>query len=323
MIQCDLGCGRPGRACASLGTITGMAAPGITKSMALIISCRKPHRRSDETGRGIRSSSRRIFFPHPLTWTWSTTKGADLMWVPIPFEKSFRMAYTRTRYGTGYYIFHQFVRGRKSLAADQAWDARAPPDQGGTGSPPTLRNRPCPQKLPFRSAEQGGRAERNATVTVARLTSATPALIRALELSVPRPIRRSPSRGRSIRITWDQPRASVHRNTGRALFRHRHVLQSGRARIPRKSISGPCEIRRRSRPDGVLFSDAFFPEAKIELISDGHTEFSHIDWVVRHEPFPDPPHQVGYFHATIVIIPSRSWARTWSSWETRRTEARP
>ena len=31
-------------------------------------------------------------FPHPLTWTWSMTKGADLMWVPIPFERSVRMA---------------------------------------------------------------------------------------------------------------------------------------------------------------------------------------------------------------------------------------
>ena len=46
-------------------------------------------------------------FPNPLTWTWAITKGADLMWVPLPFEKSFRMAYSRTHYGTGYYIFHQ------------------------------------------------------------------------------------------------------------------------------------------------------------------------------------------------------------------------
>ncbi|MEZ4850832.1 MAG: hypothetical protein R3B93_19885 [Bacteroidia bacterium] len=28
-------------------------------------------------------------FPNPLTWTWAITKGADLMWVPIPFEESF------------------------------------------------------------------------------------------------------------------------------------------------------------------------------------------------------------------------------------------
>src|SRR5256885_5067090 len=36
-----------------------------------------------------------------------------LMWVPIPFERSFRMAYSRTHYGTGYYIFHQYVKGAK------------------------------------------------------------------------------------------------------------------------------------------------------------------------------------------------------------------
>ena len=41
-------------------------------------------------------------FPSPLNWTWATTKGADLVWTPIPFERSFQMAYTRTHYGTGY-----------------------------------------------------------------------------------------------------------------------------------------------------------------------------------------------------------------------------
>src|SRR5436190_10626884 len=30
-------------------------------------------------------------FPAPLAWTWAATRGADLMGVPIPFEKSFRM----------------------------------------------------------------------------------------------------------------------------------------------------------------------------------------------------------------------------------------
>ena len=52
-------------------------------------------------------------FLNPLTWTWSTTKGADLIWVPVPFEKSFRMAYSRTHYGTGYYIYHQFVYNQR------------------------------------------------------------------------------------------------------------------------------------------------------------------------------------------------------------------
>src|SRR5262249_11360496 len=67
-------------------------------------------------------------FPSPLARTWSTTKGADLSWVPIPFEKSFRMAYSRTRYGTGYYIYQQFVRGVPLSRPIASWDGRTPPD---------------------------------------------------------------------------------------------------------------------------------------------------------------------------------------------------
>src|SRR3954465_9920204 len=33
-------------------------------------------------------------FPKPLAWTWADTKGADLSWVPIGFERSFQMAYS-------------------------------------------------------------------------------------------------------------------------------------------------------------------------------------------------------------------------------------
>src|SRR5512140_1042724 len=68
-------------------------------------------------------------FPEPLTWTWSTTKGADLMWVPVPFEKTFRMAYSRTRYGTGYYIYHQYVPGAPLSQPIKSWDGRTPPDR--------------------------------------------------------------------------------------------------------------------------------------------------------------------------------------------------
>src|SRR5205807_1795371 len=70
----------------------------------------------------------RDLFPEPLAWTWSATKGADLSWVPIPFERSFRMAYSRTRYGTGYYIYHQFVRGMPLSHPLRAWDGKTPPD---------------------------------------------------------------------------------------------------------------------------------------------------------------------------------------------------
>ncbi len=52
-------------------------------------------------------------FCEPFAYTWATTKGADLIWTPLAFEKSFRMIYERTHYGTGYYIYNQFVPGAK------------------------------------------------------------------------------------------------------------------------------------------------------------------------------------------------------------------
>ena len=80
------------------------------------------HRRSETSERTNSFSCRRKAFPSPLTWTWSITKGADLMWVPIPFENSFRMAYSRTHYGTGYYIYHQFVEGIPLSQPIRSWE---------------------------------------------------------------------------------------------------------------------------------------------------------------------------------------------------------
>ena len=37
------------------------------------------------------------------------------------------MAYSRTFYGTGYYIYHQFVAGRETVAADHALERRRRP----------------------------------------------------------------------------------------------------------------------------------------------------------------------------------------------------
>lgn len=96
-------------------------------------------------------------FPPPLVVTWSATKGADLSWVPIEFEQSFRMEYSRTHYGTGYYIY-QFDTTPIALccrtgphnwaslwiAADKRRTIREPPVAGSTrGSGPARSARRC------------------------------------------------------------------------------------------------------------------------------------------------------------------------------------
>src|SRR5437870_2469822 len=91
-------------------------------------------------------------FPNPLTWTWSLTRGADLMWMPIPFERSFQMAYSRTHYGTGYYIYHQYVRGANLSAPIRAWNMSAEPNRQVLD----LINRAGSDLAPVGAREQSG-----------------------------------------------------------------------------------------------------------------------------------------------------------------------
>ena len=131
-------------------------------------------------------------FPPPLAWTWSATKGADLSWVPIAFERSFRMGYSRTCYGTGYYIYHQWVPGTKLSQSLRAWDGKTPPDKdvleliqrAGTDLLPAPGS---PEAQRLRLAEQHGKVTvpRTGTVMVQALAQA-PAMLRALEMLLKR-----------------------------------------------------------------------------------------------------------------------------------------
>ncbi len=73
-----------------------------------------------QAGARTRSSCRSGCSPKPLAWTWSDTKGADLMWVPIAVREVVPHGLCpHASTAPGYYIYHQFVRGRAALAADQ------------------------------------------------------------------------------------------------------------------------------------------------------------------------------------------------------------
>ncbi len=130
-------------------------------------------------------------FPNPLTFTYSTTKGADLMWVPIGFEDRFRMAYSRTFYGTGYYIYHHYMRGARLSQPVSAWNEHSvPPDDvldllrhAGTDIAPQADTEKGRQ-LGIKSQSKTIKLPSKSTSLLARLEG--PAMIRAIKLSVPR-----------------------------------------------------------------------------------------------------------------------------------------
>ncbi|HET6406703.1 MAG TPA: hypothetical protein VFG14_02390, partial [Chthoniobacteraceae bacterium] len=148
-------------------------------------------------------------FPNPLTWTWSITKGADLMWVPIGFEKSFRLGYSRTRYGTGYYIYQQFVPGIPLSQPIRSWKAE-PPDKDVLD----LINRSGSDLLPGIDTEQGRAMQlrqRAGSLELPKwqyselLRLEGKGVVRALEFRVPKA--QAVEFGRAmLRVTWDDRR---------------------------------------------------------------------------------------------------------------------
>src|SRR5688500_14938138 len=132
----------------------------------------------------------RELFPKPLAWTWSDTKGADLSWVPVLFKGSFKMAYSRTHYGTGYYIYHHYAPGAQLSRRVEAWDAPTRPN------PDVLKLIDKAGTNPA-AAKQGIVASVRETIEIAH-----PGVLRVLSFKVPRRDAAAFARGR-LRITWD------------------------------------------------------------------------------------------------------------------------
>jgi len=239
-------------------------------------------------------------FPAPLALTWSTTKGADLNWVAIPFERSFRMAYSRTRYGTGYYIYQQFVRGIPLSRPIKAWDGQTPPDKdvldliGRAGADlAPASDRPGIVQLGGEALKLG----KDATVVLQKITPKEPAMLRALELSAPRD--QAVSLGRAqLRVTWDDE-AGPSIDAPLALFFGAGTLYN---RDNREYLVKAFPVNIRFDAERVhlacYFPMPFFRSAKIEVMGNGATDLTDLSWSARYLPFRDPPSQVGYYHAT-------------------------
>ncbi len=228
-------------------------------------------------------------FPNPLTWTWSVTKGADLMWVPMAFEKSFRMAYSRTRYGTGYYIYHQYAAGANLSQPIRAWNGAAP-DQDVLD----LVGRAGTNLFP------GGEA------TALPATLRGTASVRAIEISAPKDQAIALGRGR-IRITWDG-RSAPSVDAPIALFFGAGTLYN---RDGREYLVKAFPINIRFDAERVhlacYFPMPYFTSARIELT--GIEKIDGLKAVARTEPFRRPENHVGYFHATYADHPQPAKGR--------------
>lgn len=242
-------------------------------------------------------------FPNPLTWTWAQTHGADLMWVPIPFERSFRMMYGRTCYGTGYYIYQQFAGSAPLSQPLRAWDGVTPP----AADVLDLLKRSGPELLPApdsteaaltRLETRSGQLDlaAGATAVVTEYRSAA-RLLRALQFSAPLE-KAADFGGLRLRVTWDGT-AQPSIDAPLALFFGAGTLHR---RDDREYLvkAFPMQIR---YVDGRVLVSCVFPmpfatSARIELVNPTGHALTDITWTTRTTPPTRPIEQTGYFHAT-------------------------
>jgi hypothetical protein len=264
-------------------------------------------------------------FPNPLTWTWSITKGADLNWVPMAFEKSFRLAYSRTRYGTGYYIYHLYDPGANFSQRLRSWNGKKTPDKDVLELISKAGTDIAPQE------GHGGRRQRvtadegvfdlpeNGAVQVTNIVAGQALILRALEFWVPKEQAIEFGKAR-LRVHWDgAPAPSIDAPV--ALFFGAGTLynRDGREYLVK---AFPMVIRYETNRVHLAcyFPMPFFESAKIELIGNGRTNLSGIHWAVRHQPFTDPHSHASYFHATYRDHPSPEPGKDLVLLDTKETE---
>jgi hypothetical protein len=233
-------------------------------------------------------------FPPPLAWTWSTTKGAELIRVPIPFNRSLRLAYGRTHYGTGYFIYHLFAEGTPVTATLKPFDLNTRPDPKVLELISRSGTDIAPADIP--------RVENRVTLApgqpVALFEHSGSATVRALKLTVPRDRARELSDAR-IRVTWDG-RASPSIDAPLALFFGAGLLHN---RDNAEYLVKAFPVSIRYAGDRVhldcYFPMPFFRSAKVELVPPPNLSAPvPATAEIRSEPFQGNPSSVGYFHAT-------------------------
>ena len=268
-------------------------------------------------------------FPNPLTWTWSTTHGANLMWVPLPFEESFRIAYSRTFYGTGYYIYHLFPRGLDYLSRPiESWN-RKPPDaevllllrRAGTDiAPQGTGVEKLTGSLSLKPYGWGRLGPRQGIIAARQTELGNgPATIRAIKFTVPRDQAFDFGKAR-LRITWDDRWHPSIDAPVDLFFGTGQMYNDNDREFLVKGF--PLNIRYDSQNVHLAcyWPMPYFRNARIEIQERQGKPLKDIRWEIRTVPFTDPVNHVGYFHATYSDQPSPVLGRDITFLDTEQTE---
>jgi hypothetical protein len=257
-----------------------------------------------------------VAFPKPLNFTWADTKGADLIWTPIPFKDSFRVAYSKTHYGTGYFIYHLYANPENLSQPIDSWDINKAPDKDVLDLIDKAGTDIGPKNI---KKVSGNLKLNNNKILIANIKSAASS-VRAFKLTLPLDKAAELEHLRLL-ITWDDAKQpsidaplALFFGAGTLYNRdEREYLVKGfpiniRYDYPNKKIELAC-----------YYPMPFFKSAKFELadITPGDTE---INFEVRYEPLKTAPGLSSYFHATYADIPQPEPGKDMTYLDTRGIE---
>lgn len=238
-------------------------------------------------------------FSEPLDWTWGTTKGADLIWTPIPFEKSLQLAYSRTNFGTGYYIYQLYANEERLSRPLSSWNVAVAPDSNVVN----LINRSGTDIAPLGIKKKSGKLLLNKErITIASISGAS-YVIRALKLTLPLKNATDLERIR-LRVTWDN-RKQPSIDAPLCLFFGAGTLYN-RGNLEYLVKGFPINIRYDYRNEKVelacYYPMPFFSSATFELVNDNQNA-AEIEYEIRYEPLTSAPSNSSFFHASYKNIP--------------------
>jgi hypothetical protein len=259
-------------------------------------------------------------FPRPLAWTWGDTKGADLVWTPIPFERSLRLAYSRTHYGTGYYIYQLFADTANVSKRIRSWNIQRAPDPAVIA----LLQRSGTDIAPTHIKKRSGQVLLNQEKVLLADIQQSNATIRAFKLQLPTGKAEALERLRLL-ITWDNASyPSV--DAPLCLFFGAGTLHNrdGREYL----VKGfPINIRfdsiRQQVTLACYYPMPFFTSARFELAGITPETNASIGYEIRYERSTILPQWSSYFHAGYQDFPTPKPGEDLTLLDTRGTEGQP
>jgi hypothetical protein len=256
-------------------------------------------------------------FPSGLTYTWSTTKGADLSWVPIAFERELSLSYACACYGTGYFVFWRVIPGIALSRPLESWSERSVPPRGVLE---LLARAGSDLSRPPGAAAEFVAGRRIAAHGTLVLHERGPAVLRRLAFRVAAEHGDALAAAR-LRVYWDG-RAQPSVDAPLGLFFGTGALPDSPGADGWVVKSFPMAVRREEGRwlFATCFPMPFLESARLEVAELSGAEIPDVEVELSTQPLGGPANHVAPFHATYHDFPRPEAGRDLVLLDTREAE---